>query len=182
MHVTESHWLARTRRVESPNADARPQGALVELVVLHCISLPPGQFGTGCVEALFSNALDCSIDPSMNDLDGVRVSAHLFIDRLGRATQFVPFCRRAWHAGVSAWRGRAGCNDFSIGIELEGTDCGPYTVAQYRRLQRVLAALFDAYPTLSSDAVVGHAEIAPGRKTDPGPGFDWQRLLVDPRW
>ncbi len=178
MHVTESHWLARTRRVISPNADARPVRARIELVVVHCISLPPGRFGTGCVEALFTNTLDCRIDPSLNDLEGVRVSAHLFIDRRGRTTQFVPFSMRAWHAGVSAWRGRPGCNDFSIGIELEGTDTGAYTAAQYWRLRRVLDALLAVYPALSRDAVVGHAEIAPGRKTDPGPGFEWHRLLA----
>lgn len=176
--MTEGHWLARTRRVESPNADARPAGASIELVVVHCISLPPGRYATGCVEALFTNTLDCGLDPTLSDLEGLRVSAHVFIDRRGRATQFVPFSRRAWHAGVSAWRGRPGCNDFSIGIELEGTDTGFYTVAQYRRLRQVLRALFAAYPLLSPDAVVGHAEIAPGRKSDPGPGFDWRRLLL----
>ena len=107
----------------------------------------------------------------------MRVSAHLFIDRRGRVTQFVPFDQRAWHAGVSSWRGRPGCNDFSIGIELEGVETRPYTQAQYRQLERVLRALLRGYPRLSPDAVVGHQEIAPGRKTDPGPAFDWGRIL-----
>ena len=175
-------WLPRVRRVPSPNQDARPlplgrEG--VELVVLHNISLPPGEFGTGLVEDLFCNRLDCTAHPSLADLAGVRVSSHLFIDRRGRAVQFVEFGSRAWHAGVSSWRGRSGCNDFAIGIELEGTDHRPYTAAQYRRLQRVLAWLLRRYPRLGHDTVVGHNEIAPERKTDPGPVFDWIRLWSD---
>jgi AmpD protein len=149
----------------------------VSLVVLHGISLPPGEFGTGVVEALFTNNLDTGSDPRLADLEGVAVSAHLFIDRLGRTTQFVPFDVRAWHAGVSAWRGREGCNDFAIGIELEGEDHRPYTRAQYRRLDKVLKALLDRYPRLSRAAIVGHQEVAPGRKTDPGPAFDWAEML-----
>lgn len=146
-------------------------------MVIHGISLPPGEFGTGDVEALFTNTLDTGRDPRLADLAGVRVSAHLFIDRRGRTTQFVPFNERAWHAGVSAWRGRVGCNDFAIGIELEGEDHRAYTRAQYARLGKVLAALIAAYPRLSRAAIVGHLEVAPGRKTDPGPVFDWTRLL-----
>ena len=179
LHVTDTHWLARTRRVRSPNADARSPGARVELVVLHCISLPPGRFGTGCVEALFSNTLDCQAHPALEDLQGVCVSAHVFIDRRGRTIQFVPFDERAWHAGASSWRGRSGCNDFSIGIELEGTETRRYTEAQYARLRLVLSALMERYPELGRDRIVGHSEIAPGRKTDPGPAFDWFRVLKD---
>ena len=129
------------------------------------------------MEALFLNRLDTGAHPSYASLEAVHVSAHLLIDRRGRCTQFVPFDRRAWHAGVSCWRGRHRCNDYSIGIELEGTDERAYTKAQYRRLRAVLEALLRAYPRLSPEAVVGHLEIAPGRKTDPGPAFDWPRVL-----
>ena len=165
MRVLDNHWLARVGRRRSPNSDARPPGAVPELVVIHNISLPAGRFGTGAVEALFTNNLDTTEHPSFADLAGVHVSAHLFLDRQGRCLQFVPFDERAWHAGLSTWRQRTRCNDFSIGIELEGTDHRRYTAAQYRVLVRVLSALFARYPRLSSDAVVGHQEIAPGRKT-----------------
>jgi len=178
MHVRADHRLARTRFVRSPNCNARPDPAEISMVVIHGISLPPGEFGTGDVEALFTNTLDVSRDPRLADLAGVRVSAHLFIDRRGRALQFVPFDERAWHAGVSGWRGREGCNDFAIGIELEGEDHRPYTRAQYARLEKILAALLMAYPQLSRAAIVGHQEVAPGRKTDPGPGFDWAHVLA----
>lgn len=174
-------WLPRARRVPSPNCDARPPALPIELVVLHNISLPPGQFGGGMVEALFCNTLDCSIDPALADLAGVEVSTHLFIDRRGRLTQFVPFDLRAWHAGVSSFRGRSGCNGFSIGIELEGTDSCAYTAKQYRRLSSTLRWLLRTYPRLSIDSIVGHNEIASGRKTDPGASFDWPRALSDLR-
>jgi len=171
-------WLPRARRVLSPNRDLRPAGADVELVVLHNISLPPGKFGGGMVEELFCNTLDCAADPALSDLVGVEVSAHLFIDRRGRATQFVPLNERAWHAGVSSWRGRRGCNDFAIGIELEGTDDKRYTSKQYARLSSILGWLLSRYPRLAADTIVGHNEIAPGRKTDPGVAFDWSRLMA----
>ena len=177
MHVKNDHCLARTRLRRSPNSNLRPEPEDVSLVVVHGISLPPGRFGRGLVEELFLNILDTSQDERLADLEGVRVSAHLFIDRRGRTTQFVPFDKRAWHAGHSSWRGRAGCNDFSIGIELEGEDERPYTRAQYHRLHRVLEALLERYPRLSRSAIVGHQEVAPGRKTDPGPAFDWTGLL-----
>lgn len=144
-------------------------------MVLHGISLPPGRFGTGLVERLFLNRLPA--DAGLADLDGLRVSAHVLIERRGRLTQFVPFDRAAWHAGQSCWRGRPACNGYSVGIELEGTDARPYTAAQYTRLLDLLRALFERYRRLSPEAVVGHAEVAPGRKTDPGPAFDWPRLL-----
>ena len=178
LRVTEDHWLAGVRRLASPNAGQRPDPDDISLVVVHGISLPPGEFGTGRIEALFTNRLELDTHPSFADLTGMRVSAHLLISRRGRLTQFVGFDRRAWHAGVSTYRGRTGCNDFSIGIELEGTDTRPYTDTQYARLNEVLGALFTRYPRLSLSAVVGHAEVAPGRKTDPGPAFDWPRLLA----
>jgi AmpD protein len=179
LRVNDDHWLARARRRPSPNRGPRPDPADISLVVIHGISLPPGRFGTGLVEDLFLNRLDVSADPRLVDLAGVRVSSHLFIDRRGRTTQFVPFSERAWHAGVSCWRGREDCNDFSIGIELEGQDHRAYTRSQYRRLDGVLDALLARYPCLSRSAVVGHQEIAPGRKTDPGPAFAWPQVLGD---
>ena len=169
----EGVWLPRVRRQLSPNRDLRPAWAEVELVVLHNISLPPGKFGTGMVAELFCNQLDCQQDAQLADLAGVEVSAHLFIDRRGRLTQFVPLNERAWHAGASSWRGRSGCNNFAVGIELEGTDTRAYTKKQYARLLTCLAWLLARYPRLSIDAVVGHNEVAPGRKTDPGEAFDW---------
>ena len=175
--VAADHWLAGVRRRNSPNSHPRPDASDISLVVVHGISLPPGVFDTGLVEALFTNVLDVGTHPALADLEGARVSSHLLLSRRGALTQFVPFHRCAWHAGVSSYRGRARCNDFSIGIELEGTDRRPYTDSQYRGLAEVLAALFRRYPRLSLSAVVGHAEIAPGRKTDPGPAFDWPRLL-----
>ena len=177
MQVNKDHWLARVRRRPSENCAPRSDPDEISLLVVHNISLPPGRFGTGMVEALFQNSLDTSSDPSLADLDGVRVSSHLFVDRRGRTTQFVPFNLAAWHAGVSRWRGRVGCNDFAIGIELEGTDLKPYTRAQYRRLILITRALLARYPRLSAESIVGHLEIAPDRKTDPGPLFDWAGYL-----
>ena len=162
--------------VDSPNQDARPAGVEVELVVVHGISLPPGKFGGGWIEALFTNSLDPGDHAYFAAIAGLRVSAHVLIRRRGERVQFVPFHRRAWHAGRSSYRGRAEVNDFSVGIELEGADEVPYTAAQYRGLARLLSALFAAYPALAADRVVGHSEVAPGRKTDPGPAFDWGRL------
>ena len=176
MIVSPEHWLTKASRTPSPNQDARPDPDDVSLVVVHGISLPPGEFGTGAVERFFRNTLDCSRDPRLADLEGVRVSAHLFVSRSGGLSQFVPFDRRAWHAGVSCCRGRSGCNDFSIGIELEGTDDSGYTDRQYVVLARILNTLIARYPRLDRSAIVGHSEIAPARKTDPGPNFDWQRV------
>jgi AmpD protein len=161
----------------SPNHDERPDPRDIALVVVHGISLPPGEFGGAYVDALFRCELDVDAHPSFADLRGVRVSPHLFIDRAGRVVQYVAFDRRAWHAGLSLWRGRVRCNDFSIGIELEGTDRDAYTDAQYAALVEVVAALLVSYPRLSLSTVVGHNEIAPGRKTDPGPAFDWPRFF-----
>lgn len=171
-----SGMLRGARLVRSPNCDDRPAGAVPELIVVHGISLPPGQFGGPWIEQLFTNQLDTSRHPCFATIDGLRVSAHVLIRRDGECLQFVPFARRAWHAGASCWAGREACNDFSIGIELEGCDDVPYTDAQYERLAAVCRALLLAYPTLSRQAIVGHADVAPGRKTDPGPAFDWERF------
>lgn len=160
----------------SPNQDERPAGAEPELVVLHGISLPPGRFGGTHIEELFTNRLDGSAHPYFEQLRGLRVSAHLLLDRDGRLTQFVPFARRAWHAGDSRFRGRSACNDFSIGIELEGEEHTPYSDSQYRELPAVILALIAAYPRLDARRIAGHCDIAPGRKQDPGPAFDWLRL------
>lgn len=168
--------LAGARRCPSPNQDERPAGSAIELLVVHGISLPPGEFGGPWIDALFTNALDPAAHPFFAAVAPLRVTAHALIRRTGEVVQYVPFHRRAWHAGESAWRGRAGCNDFSIGIELEGTDTVPYADAQYAALAALARALFDVYPGLGPERIVGHSEIAPGRKTDPGPAFDWPRL------
>lgn len=171
--------LAAARQRHSPNQDARPAGVEPELIVLHCISLPPGRFGGPWIDRLFTNRLDPAAHPYFAEIEGLKVSAHLLLRRDGALLQYVPFHRRAWHAGASNWCGRDRCNDFSIGIELEGTDDGDYTTAQYRRLAACIRALCRAYPTLSPQRIAGHSDVAPGRKTDPGPGFDRARLA---RW
>ncbi len=162
-------------QVASPNFDARPEGASVDLIVVHGISLPPGAFGGPWIDRLFTNTLPADEHPYFAEVSGLRVSAHLLIRRDGAITQYVPFTERAWHAGKSSYLRREACNDFSIGIELEGTDNIPYDDAQYRVLATVVAALCEAYPRLSADRLVGHCDISPGRKTDPGPAFDWAR-------
>lgn len=162
--------LIRARQVVSPNQDARPDGERIRLLVIHGISLPPGLFGSSAVERLFANSLDCEAHESFAALRGLRVSAHFLIRRGGALLQFVPCERRAWHAGVSSWAGQERCNDFSIGVELEGTDELPYAAPQYRQLARLTRELQEHYPITN---VVGHSDIAPGRKTDPGPSFDW---------
>jgi len=174
-------WATGARRLPSPNRDRRPPGASIELLLIHNISLPPGCFGTGCVERLFTNDLRPDAHPYFAGLEGLRVSAHFLVARDGSLTQFVPCGERAWHAGASEFEGRSGCNDFSIGIELEGTDELAYAEPQYRVLLPLARALFAAYPLR---AVRGHCHVAPGRKTDPGPAFDWRRLAnelgIDP--
>jgi len=162
--------------VASPNCDDRPAGCSPELVVIHGISLPPGEFGGPWIEKLFTNTLPSAAHPYFATIEGLRVSAHALIRRDGRILQFVPFDRRAWHAGESSWCGRERCNDYSIGIELEGTDGTSYEDAQYSSLARLLVALIDAYPGLTHETLAGHSDIAPGRKTDPGMSFDWPRL------
>ena len=169
----DADWLRGARRVPSPNCDERPPDAAVQLAVVHAISLPPNEFGGPGIVRLFTNCLDPAAHPYFREIHGLRVSAHFLVRRDGELIQFVPCSRRAWHAGASSWRGRDNCNDFSIGIELEGCDQLPFEDAQYVTLNRLLAELRRRYPIA---AVVGHSDIAPGRKTDPGPCFDWRRL------
>ena len=167
-------FVPAARQIRSPNHDARPRGETISLVVIHGISLPPGVFEGDGVERLFTNALDHTADSFYATIAGLRVSAHFFIRRDGELVQFVSCNDRAWHAGASSWRGRDRCNDFSIGIEVEGADDVPYAPVQYGKLAALLAGLKRRYPSLA--AAVGHCDIAPGRKTDPGPAFDWDRL------
>jgi AmpD protein len=171
-----SGWLDGTRRLESPNCDERPPGIQPELIVVHGISLPPGEFGGPWIDALFTNSLPPEQHPYFAQVADLRVSAHALVRRDGEVVQYVPFGRRAWHAGQSRWMGRERCNDFSVGIELEGTDARAYEPAQYAALARLFAALCRAYPTLSPARVVGHSDVAPGRKSDPGIAFDWPLL------
>jgi len=169
-------WLSDVRRVVSPNRDERPGGCAPGLIVVHGISLPPGRFGGPWIDQLFTNTLCPDEHEYFATIGDLRVSAHVLIRRDGEMTQYVPFTERAWHAGQSSYCGREACNDFSIGIELEGTDELPYEAAQYRALARVVTALRHAYPSLREAELVGHSDIAPGRKTDPGPAFDWSLL------
>ena len=171
-----SGCLAGVRRVDSPNRDARPAGMQPDLIVLHGISLPPGRYGGPWIDRLFTNTLPADAEPYFATVHALRVSSHVLISRDAALTQYVPFDERAWHAGRSFWCGRDSCNDFSIGLELEGTDDEPYDERQYPALAAVIAALQRHYPSLASGAIAGHSDIAPGRKTDPGPAFDWQRL------
>lgn len=170
-------WVAGVRRVSSPNFDARPEGAVVDLAVVHAISLPPGKFGSDDIVDLFLNRLDPALDPYFAGICHLRVSAHFLIRRDGELIQFVSCNDRAWHAGVSSWAGRERCNDFSVGIELEGCDEQPFDRLQYAVLRELLAALCCRYPLRD---LSGHSEIAPGRKTDPGPNFDWSQLSSVP--
>lgn len=178
MKITASGRLLAAQWGLSCNYDSRPPGEAIRLVVIHNISLPPRQFGGEGVAQLFGNALQATAHPFYAQIAHLRVSAHLFIRRDGQLVQFVPLTARAWHAGVSCWQGRERCNDFSIGIELEGCDDVPFTSIQYMRLAQVLTALYARYPTIHG--VAGHADIAPGRKTDPGACFDWAQVPLPP--
>jgi len=162
--------------IESPNSDQRPEQQNIELIVIHNISLPPGQFGGPYIEQLFTNQLQPGDHPYFETIHQLKVSSHILIQRDGRITQFVPFHQRAWHAGESRYCGHECCNDFSIGIELEGTDDEPYEDIQYSQLAQLISSLQKAYPSLDRDAITGHCDIAPQRKTDPGPAFDWDHL------
>ena len=173
---TDNGVISPARQCPSPNCDARPDGARPEIVIVHGISLPPGEFGGPEIEALFTNTLDFDAHPYFREIRGLEVSAHLLIRRDGELVQFVPFTERAWHAGESCFRGRSRCNDFSIGIELEGEDETAYDDRQYDALQAVLCAILEAYPDISAREIAGHCDISPGRKVDPGPAFDWLRL------
>jgi N-acetyl-anhydromuramoyl-L-alanine amidase len=173
---TSSGLLAEARQVPSPNRDQRPPGVEPTLIIVHGISLPPGEYGGPWIDRLFTNLLPADAHPYFAQIAGLTVSSHLLIRRDGSFVQYVPFHLRAWHAGASNYCGRERCNDFSIGIELEGTDETPYEAAQYRALTGAIRALCAAYPSLSPEHVIGHSDVAPGRKTDPGPAFDWPRL------
>jgi AmpD protein len=171
--LSKDGWLPRAKAVPSPNQDQRPSGESIRLLVIHAISLPPGEFGGDGVERLFTNSLEADAHPYYREIHSQKVSAHFFIRRDGAVLQFVPTTHRAWHAGVSTWRDRKCCNDFSLGIELEGCDDRPFTNIQYVRLARLIRVLRHAYDI---EDIVGHSNIAPERKTDPGPCFDWTRL------
>ena len=165
--------------IPSPNFDHRPDGVVVDLVVIHAISLPPGEFGSGRVIDFFTNRLDPSLHPYFARIADLRVSSHYFIDRKGDVVRFVAESDRAWHAGVSVFEGRSNCNDFSLGIELEGDDFTPFTAIQYEILNRLLDDIRTRRPAITRRRIVGHCHIAPDRKTDPGPFFDWSRIGVD---
>jgi N-acetyl-anhydromuramoyl-L-alanine amidase len=175
----ESHWIVGARRAHSPNQDVRPIPASeIDLVVIHGISLPPGRFVGTYIEQFFCNQLDPRAHPYFQEISCLRVSAHLLIYRSGERVQFASFDQRAWHAGESQYQGRNSCNDFSIGIELEGADQTYYTDIQYVKLAEVTESLFRSYPRLLPERIVGHSDIAPGRKTDPGPSFEWARYRL----
>ena len=174
MH-SEHGWLVEARRVPSPHHDCRPEDEIPSLLVVHNISLPPGELGGPGIDALFTGTIDPDAPPFFAEIAHLRVSAHCLIRRDGEIVQYVPFDKRAWHAGGSQYQGRERCNDFSIGIELEGTDTLPYTDAQYQQLAAVTRTLISLYPAIAHN-VTGHSDIVPQRKTDPGPAFDWERF------
>ena len=174
--IANDGWIDAARRVDSPNRDDRPPGTVISLLVVHAISLPPSSFGNEHIERLFTNTLNPAAHPYFLRISDLRVSAHFLIRRDGELIQFVSCLQRAWHAGVSSWGGRDRCNDFSIGIELEGCDDLPFDDRQYLRLVSLIESLRTCYPIGS---IVGHSDISPGRKTDPGPCFDWQRIAQD---
>lgn len=173
--LDQEGWLAGARRIASPNYDQRPEGDIPSLLVIHAISLPPDEFGGPAIAQLFTNQLDPDAHPFFRDIAELRVSSHFLIRRDGELIQFVPYNARAWHAGLSVWRERTRCNDFSIGIELEGCDSQAFEDAQYRVLARLIQTLRHHYPLPD---IAGHSDIAPGRKTDPGPHFDWDLLHI----
>ncbi len=169
-------WLDQAAHVPSPNADERPPQTVVDAVIIHGISLPPGQFGGPWIDDLFTNRLDSAQHPYFREIAGLRVSSHLLIRRDGSLVQYVGFGQRAWHAGESCLAGRACCNDYAIGIELEGADDVAYEDVQYLQLSKVLELLMQVYPSIMPERIVGHCDVAPGRKTDPGEAFDWNKL------
>jgi AmpD protein len=168
-------WLEGARRVESPNCDDRPADTEISLLIVHSISLPPGEYGGDAIERFFTNRLDPRAHPYFEEIAGMRVSAHFLVQRDGKVVQFVPVLKRAWHAGVSSWRGRGACNDFSVGVELEGTDDSAFDEAQYRSLEQLVGRLRRALPLRD---IAAHSDVAPGRKSDPGAGFAWARFLA----
>lgn len=172
-------WHPHARQQLSPNQDARPAGVNIDLLIIHSISLPPSEFGGPYIDQLFINTLEHDAHPYFAQLRGLKVSSHFLIRRDGELVQYVPMHRRAWHAGASRWAGRSACNDFSIGIELEGCDRTPFTDAQYQVLAETVSTIVAAYPAITPERMVGHCHVAPGRKTDPGPCFDWIRFQRD---
>lgn len=168
--------LATARYLPSSHHNERPENMIIDMIVVHNISLPPGEFGSGAIEQFFCGNLNFNEHPYFQTISQLRVAAHLLINRKGEITQFVPFNKRAWHAGVSYFQGRENCNDFSIGIELEGADHIPYEKVQYEQLANVIKTLQQTYPQIKRERIIGHSDIAPGRKTDPGPAFDWKYL------
>jgi AmpD protein len=179
MHInTQTGLLSEATQHASPNTNQRPDSRCITLLVIHNISLPAGEFGTDYVRQLFMNEMNYDDHLSFDELRGKELSAHIFINREGEIHQFVPFHQRAYHAGVSCYEGQEGCNDFSIGIELEGTDNTPYTQAQYESLAQLTRVLMQAYPGITRERITGHEHIAPGRKTDPGPAFDWEHYFA----
>ncbi len=173
LHLNSQGWLVskQVRHVKSPNYNLRP--CEVDLLVIHCISLPEGEYGNGYINKFFCNQLDCSLHPSFADIEQAQVSSHFMIERTGEIIQYISTDHRAWHCGISSWDNRTNCNDFSIGIELEGVDTSSFTNQQYRSLIYLTRAILRHYPTISHEQIVGHSDIAPTRKTDPGTGFDW---------
>ena len=171
-----NHLITSAEFRESPNCSERPPDVQVILMVIHNISLPPGRFGGTHIIDFFQNKLDVSADEYFEEIKNLKVSSHLLIDRRGKVTQFVPFNKNAWHAGISHYKGQENCNDFSIGVEVEGTDSIDYTTKQYESLKEVTLSLMKAYPRISLDNIVGHSDVAPERKTDPGESFDWSRF------
>ena len=174
--IDDAGWLQSVEVIKSPNFDSRPENISIKLVVVHGISLPPGEYGGGHIQNFFCNQLDPGIHEYFESICDMTVSAHCLIERDGKIVQFVSFQDRAWHAGESTWRGQQSCNDFSVGIELEGCDDDAYTDSQYESLANLIAGLRARFPEISHDAIIGHSDIAPKRKTDPGPAFDWEKL------
>ncbi len=174
----ENHWLNEATKVPSPNFDDRPLDTDISLIVVHCISLPPEQFGGAYIDQLLCNQLNPEEHPYFKQIYQTKVSAHLLIRRNGDLTQYVSFNQRAWHAGMSEYQGRKKCKDYSIGIELEGTETQKYTDEQYKQLNQVIKTLLLTYPGLSEQAIVGHSAVAPRRKTDPGDSFDWGKIKL----
>ena len=170
-------WLVSERRVLSPHFDQRPEPQDISLLIIHYISLPPEQFGGGYIDDFFQGKLDAQVHPYFEEISALRVSAHCLIERTGQITQYVNFADRAWHAGLSCFEGRDKCNDFAIGIELEGSNEQPFTDAQYSALQALTQEIMRTYPHITKERIVGHCDVSPGRKIDPGQYFDWQRYL-----
>jgi AmpD protein len=176
LFIDDTGWLKSVEVIHSPNYDARPDNTKIKLIVVHGISLPPGEYGGDYIQKYFCNNLDSSVHDYFPTICDMKVSAHCLIERNGNIIQFVSFLDRAWHAGASEWQGEPACNDFSIGIELEGTDHEAYDHRQYQSLATLVNTLRSSYPDIGGDAVAGHCDIAPNRKSDPGPAFDWPKL------